>query len=342
MFKYSHIEQFYQVIRTVKNLNKVEELPNEKKVLEPVNFRGTCKVHGTNAGVTHFNGEMYAQSRSQRISPESDNAGFASFVEQNKSAIEEIILSIRKSRKIGDDHSLTLFGELAGPGIQKGTAINKVPEKQWALFAVKVAPEGDPEKSFYIDAVPNLDHEYAENNIYSLLDGKLWYATVDFQDEVSKEKAVKFFDECVAEVEKQCPWSAQFGAEGIGEGIVWVPVGKFWGWSDLFFKTKGEKHKVASSKSKKTSLDPEVLKGIEDFLEFSLTENRLNQGLDHLREKGLDIEMRNMGDFLKWVGQDVQRECRLELEDNKLEWKQASKALNERARKFFQQKVMNG
>jgi hypothetical protein len=103
----------------------------------------------------------------------------------------------------------------------------------------------------------------------------------------------------------------------------------------LFFKTKGEKHKKVKSTREKPSIDPEVMQGITEFVEFAVTEGRLEQGLDVLKEQGRDIEMRSMGPFLKWVASDVARECAAELEASKLEWAQVQGAVQVKAREFF-------
>ena len=238
--------------------------------------------------------------------------------------------------QLGNDKKITLYGEWIGPGIQKGVAINELTEKQWVLFALKVSEE---EKSYYVDIVPTLGENYKDNNIFSVFDGPKWNLTVDFGDTLSKEKAILEFEKYTKEVEKECPWAKKFGISGIGEGVVWQPLGIHWGKSDLFFKIKGEKHKATKTKSKKESMDPEILKSIEEFIEFSLTENRLNQGIDALKEAGHEVGPQSTGHYLKWIGSDVQRECRLELEDNGLEWKQVTKALNVRARQFFLDKM---
>lgn len=336
MHKFTHVDAFYQVARYVKKVNADPDCPKEYKIYGQVDFRGSVKLHGTNAGVTHDGERLIVQSRTQVITPQNDNAGFAAFVEQQGNAIIEIVESIRGKHGIDLGKNLTLYGEWIGPGIQKGMAINNLPERQWVLFSAKVS-EG--EKQDYLDIVPNLDNNFKSENIFSIFDGPTWDLSVDFSDPISKEKAIVLFEELVNGVERECPWGKRFGISGLGEGIVWQPIGKYWGNSDLFFKTKGEKHKVTKSRKKKESMDPEVLNSIEEFVDFAVTENRLNQGIGAIQEAGHSFEMKNIGHFLKWVGQDVQRECRLELEDNKLEWKQVSKAVNERARNFFKKKI---
>lgn len=86
--------------------------------------KGACvteKLDGTNACVViEEDGTVGAQSRSKLITPESDNYGFAGWVERNR---DELV-------KLGPGHH---FGEWWGLGIQRRY---NVPEKRFSLFNV--------------------------------------------------------------------------------------------------------------------------------------------------------------------------------------------------------------
>ena len=338
MHKFTHVDAFYQVIRYVESLNADPECPERYKIRSPVSYRGTVKLHGSNAGVCCTLAGLTAQSRSRAITPEDDNYGFAQFVatEGVSAAIRSIEASIRDEHDVPPDATVVLYGEWIGPGIQRGVAINRLPTKQWVLFAVRVI-HGEVDR--YIDAVPMLGDTLSELQIYSIADGPRLSLTVDFADVASKTEALTRATEATNEIEEMCPWARRFEIAGTGEGIVWCPIGSHAGNSSLFFKTKGDKHKVTKSRDAKPKLDPEVLQGIDAFLEFAVTDIRLTQGLEALAEMGHPIGMRSMGHFLKWVGLDVKRECALELEENDLEWKQVSKAVTQRARAFFSEAV---
>lgn len=348
MHKYHHIEQFYQIVRYINSVNKGEDVPEQFHIKSPVSFRGSCKLHGTNAGVTQFDQPsgkggriLYAQSRTRIITPEDDNHGFAKFVDERSDQINEIIDIIRGKHGIGATSKVTLYGEWIGPGLQSGMAINQLSDKQWVLFGVKVTEIEDREgqNSKYIDAVPMLGDDYQEQNIFSIMDVLVHNIEIDFDSDQSKKDAVELFDHLTALVEACCPWGRRFGIEGMGEGIVWVPTGSHWGNSDLFFKTKGEKHKNVKTKKKTEQLGPELLNSINEFIEFAVTENRLNQGLDSVREMEHSITMKSMGSFLKWVAQDVKRECAAELEENNLDWKQVQKMVTSKSKDFFMKKM---
>ena len=312
MHKFVHIEQFYQVARTVAHLNTSEDVPEHARVDPKVSYRGTVKLHGTNSGVICTEDGLVAMSRSRVITPDDDNMGFATFVGglEQRTAIRDFEHKIREWNDIGASKKLVFYGEWIGPGIQNGTAIT------------------------------HLLDEYASARIHSVSDVKPWYLDVDFSDELDRARALGQADEWTAEVEAMCPYGKRFGIEGMGEGIVWIPVGKHWGNSDLCWKSKGEKHKeVKRAKRNRPALDPEVVESVSAFVEFAVTENRLNKGLDHLREAGKPVDMKSTGDFLRWVAEDIQRECRLELQDNDITWKQAGKFVNKRALDFFKEKA---
>ena len=80
----------------------------------------TEKIDGTNAaiGITS-EGDVYAQSRTRIITPESDNFGFAGWVEKNR---DELLVVLGPGLH---------FGEWWGLGIQRGYGLT---ERRFSLF----------------------------------------------------------------------------------------------------------------------------------------------------------------------------------------------------------------
>ncbi len=337
MKKFTHIDALYQVARSVAILNAEPLVPQHRKLFEPVTFRGTVKLHGCNAGIGLTADAITAQSRSRELALGDDNHGFALFLlgDAQAEAARKIETRIRRSHPNLSCEKLTLFGEWCGPGIQKGCGIHQMPERMFVLFAAVL---GENERSRYLNTEGFIvGDEFAEARMYSILDAPTWELKIDFSDKASIEAAAAAATELTLHVERQCPWAAKFDDEGIGEGIVWKPMGKHWGNTDLFFKTKGAKHKVTSPKDRKTQVKvtPEELANAEAFVTFAVTENRLNQGLEFLQEHGHPMEMRSLGAFLKWLAGDVQREGAVELEANGLTWKAVAKQVNRKARDWF-------
>lgn len=339
MKKYTHVESIVHVARYVKKTNLDPECPEKYKVRTPVTFRGTVKLHGTNAGVCCTPEGLVPQSRTRALTEEEDNAGFAKYLARPEvaAAFRDLEALVRESQGLSPDSPLYLYGEWCGPGIQKGTAVNELPTQQFVWFATSGVRPGDDEIR-YLDAVVPLEGKLAAAQIYSVMDAPIWEVTVDFSNQEQRQEALDKMTAWTQEVEKSCPYGALFGVQGVGEGIVWVPTGEHWGNSDLYFKTKGDKHKVTKPRKKET-MDPELLASVQEFVSFAVTENRLEQGWTVLQEQGKPLEMRSMGDFLKWVAQDVQRECVTELDASGLAWKAVVKAVSARSRDFFMKKV---
>ena len=89
------IEQFRNVVKQVRDRAKFYQVP-----VPTITFTGTVKLHGTNAAVCQYvdpksDVPTWVQSRSNVITPENDNAGFASFVKANQAAIDELFDSTR-------------------------------------------------------------------------------------------------------------------------------------------------------------------------------------------------------------------------------------------------------
>ena len=105
----------------------------------------------------------------------------------------------------------------------------------------------------------------------------------------------------------------------VGEGVVWsaeLSPGEV-----VRFKVKGEKH--SSSKVKTlAAVDIEKLNNINEFVNYVVTENRLNQGIEQVftsTGRGLDIKL--TGEFVKWVTSDIAKEEIDTLVGNGLEFK---------------------
>lgn len=345
MIKFTHVEGFHNIVRTYKTMGDHATI-DRYHLHSPVTFRGTVKLHGTNVGVVCTPEGLQPQSRNRALTVEDDNYGFAAFVARPETtkAIRELETEVRGGAELDEKIPLVFWGEHIGPRIQKGVATARLTERQWVLFAVGYRHDGptvdgdDDSDKHYLDLLPTLDDRFADAGIYSILDAPTWTLTVDFSRIDTLEQQIGDVEGWVESVESRCPWGARFGLEGIGEGIVFTPTGEHQGKSWLFWKAKGEAHK--KTKGPKVAVDPAVVASIDEFVDFAVTEGRLEQGLEHLDEMGLERSMKSTGPFLKWVAEDVRRECRDELEEAGLDWKQVAKAVNHKALTFFKKKIL--
>jgi len=290
-------------------------------------FKGTVKLHGTNAGVC-FNSEngFWIQSRENIITVEKDNAGFAFFAEGYKiqlcSLLDDLIDENQIDTKI---YTVSIYGEWAGKGIQKGVGISQL-EKAFYVFGVKISKTNDPKfNAYWIDSSNVRNVEY---RIFNVEDYETYSVDVDLN---MPQLAQNKFAEITNTVEDECPISKAFGIDnGLGEGVVWSTEYKG---TVHRFKVKGDKHSVTKVK-KLASIDVEKLNSIQDFVEYSVTENRFNQAIEIVFGKE-PLDVRKMGDFIRWVVNDISSEEMDTMIKNGLEPKDVNKYISNKVREMF-------
>ncbi len=340
MIKWPDIEGFHNVVR---NLKAMRDL-GEGFTLPKVTYRAKIKLHGTNAAVqVSPEGDVFAQSRTSVITKENDNAGFARWVDENVEFFKELS---------DGERTLTFFGEWCGKDIQKNTAINQIDKRIFAIFALQI---GEVTGEQMIQAEPVVITDWLwprfsgsstkQDDIFVLP----WYNSrqefvLDYGDKDGIAKVVEEINGIIAEVEAVDPWVKEtFNVEGLGEGLVFYPNerdGKFVDmrddYSDLFFKAKGEKHKVVKQKEA-VQINPEVAKSIDEFVELFVTPARLDQAVTAACDGKYDMKL--SGSFLKWINTDIKKESVAELEASKMDWKQVAKAVSSAAITWYKGKV---
>jgi hypothetical protein len=318
--KFPSIEQYRNVIKQVSDRAKFHNI--ERPTLT---FTGTVKLHGTNACVSYNRNtqEFGFQSRERMLSLTSDNAGFYAW--GNKDSSKDAILHIVNvvwMEYHGTEinwNTVHVYGEWAGNGIMKGVGIAELP------------------KAFYIFSIvfDGIEHELPllanqTNDVRLITKYPTFTIDIDFN---SPEAVQNTLVDATLAVEEKCPVASAHGIEGIGEGIVW--------WNkeyNLRFKTKGEKH----SKSKVTKLnsvapiDIEKMESYRQFVDKTANNARLEQGLYKLTEMGLDNkEMKNVGEYIRWVVTDILREEEDTIVANDIDAKKISRSIADVARKYY-------
>lgn len=338
---FKKIGQYRQVIGDIKHATQYRGMDENGDIimdrtakLPTITFKGTVKLHGTNAGVAQgADGEIWYQSRKNVITPQKDNAGFAFFADTNKGVFENMFKTLRKRIDNYDD-TIVIFGEWCGGNIQKGVAISGL-EKMFVIFAVKVATTNEDDANYYIEDSVWEDLSMSDNKIYNINDFPSYEVEIDFnQPEAARNKMV---DICMA-TEEECPVGKAFGRgeneddNTTGEGEVWKA------WIDgvcYMFKVKGEKHSASKVKTL-APIDMEKLNSVNEFVDYAVTENRLNQGIEQVFTiESKEPEIKFTGDFIKWVVGDVIAEEADTLASNGLEPKDVGKYLSNKARIWF-------
>ena len=311
-------------------------------------FKGTVKLHGTNAGVSYNSQDgFWYQSRENIITPLKDNAGFAFFASARESIFKQFIEQIEEENNISaDDVTITIYGEWAGAGIQKGVGISNI-EKSFFIFGVKISkPEDESFKSYWVNcenlrdpsvdknAVEFLGYPYKDspNRIYNINDFATYEIEIDFNN---PDRVVNKLSELTIAVEDECPVSKALGhPETVGEGIVWVTS---YNGNVHRFKVKGLKHANGSKVHTLKEVDDAKLNNIEKIINEVTPTWRLEQALEKTFDfmNGGKIDRKKLGDFIRNVIADVTKEDSDVISNAGLEPKDINKGISDVARKYF-------
>lgn len=305
-----------------------------------VTYRGKIKLHGTNASVRYIcDGSIFVQSRNAIVKlagtpgpgDESTHYGFT------KVGLSWTDLPACMTDK--DD--VVVFGEWCGPGVQKGVASAQVDEKFFAIFALDSCTNGVWETVIDPDEISALlGPKWLSKQDVHVLPFHTEAKTVDLKNADELEKFRAWAASFVQEVEVADPWVKEvFGKEGVGEGLVFYPIEFDFAWEkSLLFKAKGEKHSVTKVR-KIVDIDPLILEKKQELVDAIVTDNRLNQGLDEVFGEQQPV-INRMSDFIRWVMNDVQTECMLEIESSGFEWTEVAKPISTKAAQFLKGKLL--
>ena len=336
--KFPSIEQYKNVITNVRQFAKKHEQP-----LPTLTFEGTVKLHGTNGGIglNLATDEIWAQSRERELTYFSDNAAFCKYMLEHEKSWREFLASVVKSDVVklaGTEFAerlqmarVVVFGEWAGSGIQKAVGIAEIASKSFFPFDIRVYIPGDDDEDLLI-----LNYDPMSFVALSVIPdcypiGRYDVKTITIDFNAPQDSQNELVDLTLA-VEEECPVAKAFGKSGIGEGRVWLNRE-----TGLRFKVKGEKHSSSKVTTVKqiAAVDLERMKSVKQFVDNVVSENRLNQGIDKLREMGLELSMKSTGDYIKWVIGDVQKEEMDVIIASNLDKKELMPAMSNRAKEFY-------
>jgi hypothetical protein len=331
MIKYPSIEQFRNVIRTVKIQHDYkgkdeqgESIYKHDSPYPTLKFKGTVKLHGTNAAIVKYkDGTIKFQSRENELSLIQDNAGFALYMSNVKN-LDQLF----EGTEFFEEY-VAVYGEWCGGNIQKGVVINGLP-KMFVIFGLKIDGVW-----YEVDGCdPYLIQIYwvegwNKQNIYHINQFQTYSMDIDFNNpELAQNKLI----EITEKVEQECPVGKYFGQKGIGEGVVWSHLknnGEL-----LIFKVKGEKHSV-SKVTKLASIDTELLKNMQEFVDLAIQEPRLLQSIEKLKELGKELTEKSTGDFLRWIINDVIKEEEDTIIKNQFDIKKLNPIISKKAREWY-------
>lgn len=316
VIKFGSIGQFRNFIKTMQYLG-----------WRKINLIGTVKIHGTNSsvGLDLKDNLLFYQSRNRVLSLDDDNYDFAKYIEDNKTEFLKIFDEIKNKTNTEKYDSIIIYGELAGKGIQNKVAVSQI-DRFFAPFSVVGVNK---------DTVDELDVKLSINEsirFYPVETFGVYNIQLDLDNVHLAQQEIK---DLTISIENECPVGKYFGVSGTGEGIVFTDETK-----QYSFKSKGEKHSVSKVKVI-ANVDIEKINKIKDFVDYSVTENRLNQGIEYLKEMNKELDISSMGDFLRWLANDVLKEEQDVISENGLDndLKAIMKSVSSKGRKWFMDKI---
>ena len=329
------IEQFRNVVKNINQMSKFggydangEPIIDNSRKAPILTATGTVKLHGTNAAVCYNDIDgMWFQSKENIITPQVDNAGFAFFGTQNEEYFIELI------KRLPDvdtsKNTITIYGEWAGKGIQKGVGISQI-EKSFFIFGIKISPiENDDTAAFWLkDYILPLT---PTKRVYDIRDFKCFEIKIDFNNPLLSQNAMV---DMVVEVENECPVAKVFNVTGIGEGIVFAVE---FNNTTLRWKMKGEKHAGASKVKVARKVDDVKLQLVIDIIDKVTPEWRLEQMYQETFNtlNGGVGDIKGMGDFLRRVVNDIMKEEGELLAENNLIPKDINSGVSKVAREWM-------
>lgn len=319
--KWQSIENFRAYYKTL-----VHVFSHVNKTPPVFTFRGKEKIHGTNAGFNVFpNGSIRPFKRSGWVSVGDDNAGFAAWC----------VAHLSKFLLPDHGRDFIVYGEWAGQGIQKGVAHAECP-KSFYVFSILDGERlivNPTEIESLLQVVMNFtDEEAGHSRVYVLP----WHTddvVIDFGDPLAVKSAIEVLDS-LTDVAATSSASAReyHDINGPSEGLVFYTLD-----GTNLFKSKSEKFDTVK-KSSPNAVDYEKINNLNEFAKVLVTDARLEQGFSEVFPNG-NPSMKDTGAFIRWIANDVLKECEGEIAASDYDWKAINPYVAKRASNYLRDKV---
>lgn len=296
-YPFPHLENFSGWARAL--LNNLEK--NKSPQIKTLRFYGTVKIHGTNTAVVEQNGSLYGQGHSRVLTPEQDPFGFSAWYTARQAAFRQIMETVRQEYKVSAENPIVLYGEFAGPKIQKGVAISHLKDRGFFIFACRIN-QFISGKDYWPDLrVLKNRIENRAQGIYNLSCFPTYELDITLSPEGLRVAQVQL-ESLAGEVERKCPVAEALGLTTedmtAGEGIVFsspnyslrtesnlgdldtlkgIQIGS---WLSNAFKIKGPKFSENKTVQKmSTSVDAKL-----EWTQEVVTPGRMMNVFSHMRE----------------------------------------------------------
>lgn len=296
-----------EIVKSLKDLHRDPNDPERDVELDPIPIIGTVKLHGTHADILIYNDDRIVfQSRNiVGLQVAKDNAGFATTMSQKTKALlrlRDLLLArfaqLNPDITLDPSHPVLIAGEWIGHSIQKHVAISHL-SKRFVIISLNINGTWQKDSDYTAIAFPN-------HAIYNISRAGTFARTLYLSD---PQRTIAELELLTEQVAKQCPFAATFNVNGEGEGIVWKPAHPSLNSNpDLWFKTKGGRFKPTFARPPPRQSPERAEQSREVAARVAAmwtSEQRLEQGLEYMREHGIQRTKKGMGVFLKWVQSDI-------------------------------------
>lgn len=331
--KFPSIEQYRNVVKKVKDkatfigLDESGVAKFDPHIKKPtITFTQTVKIHGTNAGVSLTkDGDFGQQSRNRLISVDKDNYGFAMWCNdiERKDCLVNFLQSVLNYYEEDDIEQVTIYGEFAGEGVFNNVAVGQLPKSFYAFSLTLLHSDGETTQ-LPIDKLSGFKNE--DLQLFNILMFENKKVDIDFNE---PDEIINSIVEDTNSVENKCPVGEYFNVNGTGEGVVLLSdCGHY------SFKSKGEKHAVSKVKTL-SRVDTEMMNGVQEFVDSVVTENRLQQGIEYLKEMQHKLSPKSTGVFIKWVIEDIKKEELDTILEKQFDFKVLTHKIGKKSKEFF-------
>jgi len=305
-------------------------------------YRPKVKLHGTNAAVRVEPDGIFYQKRSQDITVNSDNFGFANWANQ-------IGYDAWQIDPLYDypDATYVICGEWAGNGINNGDAVTRLSSKKFFIFSIEIINGNErhivaePDEIKKLISVELATHE----DVFILPWADEARKVVFFgSDETNSPQAfADYINEKVDAISVKDEYIFDlFGVEGFGEGYVCYPSldGNYARIPrDLFgamvFKAKTEAH--SANKTKGAKVKVEVPASVYEFADTYVTDARCEQMITEHCEG--EYSMKRTPDFMRAIIADIEKETVNEREASGIDMNSAKKVIGAKAVQWLKNKT---
>ena len=309
-----------------------EPIYTDEKKDVVLNLYGSVKLHGSNFSIVYTKlGEYYSQSRERVLDDSFDIHGFNEYSKKIKSYMLERFKDIYTRYESDDIEAIVVYGEYCGKGIQKKLALAHV-DKFWAPFSINIKYKDVNKESLQLIPEELYAFDNDELRIHNVCKFGEWSIMADFLNPSSYDYQL---EQITKKVEALCPAAKYFGVEGNGEGVVWTT---HFNGKNFRMKIKGLSHSISKMKSI-VEIDPTKVNSINEFIDYAVTDTRLNQGLSWVIDNKFVMDLSSYGKFIKWINEDILKEESDVLSANNLTMKDVSKAISNKAKVFYMNNI---